>query len=178
MTWREFLVAFRSARSGVAAIEFALAAPVLILLMVGAYELEDALTVSRKVTTVAHTIANLATQYTSMSDSDADLVLQASELVLQPYSVATAQLIVSEVSVSTSGDATIVWSKGLNATPRATGSSVTLPSGTSTTTSAVILGEVTYTYTPPLANSVIPKLTMYQSLYMAPRQSSTIPLSN
>ncbi|NHO19355.1 pilus assembly protein [Acetobacter oeni] len=169
--------------SGVSAIEFALIAPLLISLFICGAEIEDAVIVLRKVTDMSHTVANLTTQYETMTTDDASLVLAATLLVMNPYSTSTAELIVSEISVGSGGTGTVVWSCGLNRTPRALNSTVTVPSTTnSDTTSYLIYGESWYTYTPVVISTVIPgfaipDLPMYESLYMVPRQSTSIPLT-
>ncbi|NHN83768.1 pilus assembly protein [Acetobacter musti] len=186
---RKSWLQFRNCRRGVSAIEFALVAPVLIILFICGAEIEDAVIVMRKVTTASHTIANLTTQYETMTTDDASLVLAASLLVLEPYSTNPAEMVVSEVSVGSSGTGTVVWSCGLNRAARALNETVTLPAGTdSTASSYLIYGEAWYDYLPPVLSSYLPKfsgsgqsspytLSMYESLYMVPRQSSSIPLT-
>ena len=58
---------FRESRA-VAAVEFAFALPILLLLYVAGYQISDAISSYRKVTVATRTIADLATQFTSVTD--------------------------------------------------------------------------------------------------------------
>ncbi|MBV1836460.1 pilus assembly protein [Acetobacter estunensis] len=166
---------------GAAAIEFALLLPVLVMMLVGGITLEDAVIVSRKVTAAARTLANVTTQYTTMAESDVSLVLSASKLVLEPYSTTPAGMVVSELSVTSAGTGTVVWSRASGtATARATGSTVTVPTDSSTaSTSYLIYAEVSYAYVPSLASAFMSKnLTLSEKLFMVPRRSTSIPLTS
>ncbi|NHN88499.1 TadE/TadG family type IV pilus assembly protein [Acetobacter conturbans] len=182
---------FRACRDGVAAIEFALLTPILIVMIIGGATVEEAIVVSRKVTAAAHTLANVTTQYTSVSTDDLSLVLSASTLVLEPYPSTPAKLIVSELSVTSDGTGTVVWSNAVNTTARAVGSTISVPatavsssssdssssSSTTSTTTYLIYGEVTYDYTPRMANAYISGIQFSESLFMVPRRSDSIPLT-
>lgn len=172
----------RDCRRGVSAIEFAVLAPVLISLLVCGAEIEDAVVALRKVTGVVHTMANLTTQYETMSTSDVSLVMNASLLVLEPYSQSPAQITLTEVSISGDGTGKVVWSCGLNATPHDLGAIVSVPGNSSDSDSDggyLIYAEARYKYTPwvMLPKFSIPQIPLYQTLFMAPRQSTSVPLS-
>lgn len=175
-------IKFLRAREGVAALEFALMAPILLIMLIGGTALEEAVVVSRKVTAAAHAIADVTTQYTSVATTDLSLVLQASTLVLEPYPSTTAKMTVSEIMVPPNGGSgTVVWSQALNTDPRGVGSTVSIPAGSTTSTSDntyLILGEISYNYTPRVANNIVPGITFYQSLFMVPRRSTSIPLGS
>ncbi|MCH4090686.1 TadE/TadG family type IV pilus assembly protein [Acetobacter sp.] len=174
--------AFLRAREGVAAVEFALITPILLIMLIGGTALEEAVVVSRKVTGAAHALADVTTQYTSVADSDLTLALQASTLVLEPYPSSSAKMTVSEIMVASNGQSgTVVWSRALNTDPRTVGASVAIPAGSTTSTSGgtyLILGEISYNYTPRVANNIVPGITFYQSLFMVPRRSTSIPLGS
>ncbi|MFT8718623.1 pilus assembly protein [Acetobacter sp.] len=179
----------RDCQQGVVLVEFALMLPFLLMLLIGGTAIEEAVIVSRKVTGAVHTLANVTTQYTSVADEDLSLILSASTLVIEPYPTANAQLIVSELSVTSGGTGTVVWSRALNATPRAVGSTVNVSSSavsgsssdssssSTTTTTYLIYGEVIYNYTPRIASSYISPIQFYNSLFMVPRRSTSIPLT-
>ncbi|NDU79348.1 pilus assembly protein, partial [Actinomadura sp. DSM 109109] len=62
---------FRDER-GIALVEFALSVPLLLLMFIGSYQLTDAISAYRKVTTATRAIADLSSQYTTVSNSDLD----------------------------------------------------------------------------------------------------------
>ncbi|NHO31730.1 TadE/TadG family type IV pilus assembly protein [Acetobacter fallax] len=183
--WQRFL----ACRRGVSAVEFALLAPILITMFVGGTEIEEAVVVLRKVTSTSYTVANLTTQYDTMTTDDAAIILEAAQMVLQPYPTSSAQTVVSEISVGSSGQGTIIWSCGLNHAPHTLNANITLPAGTDSSGSAyLIYGESWYSFTPPVISQFMPtvsgtgqgnsySLPMYENLYMVPRQSTSIPLT-
>lgn len=174
--------AFLRAEEGVAAVEFALIAPILLIMLIGGTALEEAVVVSHKVTAAAHSIADVTTQYSTVANTDLSVILSASTVVLEPYPTTSAKMVVSEVQVASGGGTgTVVWSQALNTGPRAIGSTVSIPAASASSdsdTTYLILGEVTYNYTPRVANKFVPGITFYQSLFMVPRISTSIPLTS
>ena len=81
---------FLSDRRGVAASEFAMSLPFLVLLYIGGYQLSDAISAYRKVAVATRTVADLTSQYTSVSYDDLDEILNASAQVLSPYKISAA----------------------------------------------------------------------------------------
>ncbi len=86
-----------SDRRGVSAIEFAFIAPVLIALYVGAVQLGNALTINRRVFSVASTTADLAAQVKSVSTGDLQDITSAASSILTPFSTAPLRIVVSSV---------------------------------------------------------------------------------
>ncbi|HEX7782095.1 MAG TPA: TadE/TadG family type IV pilus assembly protein [Sphingobium sp.] len=161
---------------GVAAIEFALVAPVTILLYVGSYQLADAIGVNRKVTVTARSLADLTTQYTSLTQSEADSILNAATQVMSPYDSAPGTYRISELAIDNAGAAKVVWSKSRNGTARTVNSTVALPSGVAQTNSYIVMAEVSYTYVPRIAVTLIGNINIGDTIYMYPRRSNSISL--
>ena len=171
-----------SDRRGVSAIEFAFIAPVLIALYVGAVELGNALTINRRVFSVASTTADLAAQVKSVSTGDLQDITSAASSILTPYSTAPLKIVVSSVVADNNNTTTVDWSYATNgATPRAKNSGVTLPAGLTQANSSVIMAEVTYAFTPLLNLSGYfnpGPFTMGRTFYERPRLSFTVKMTN
>ena len=69
----------------VTATEFAIVLPFLVAMYLGGYQLSDAISAYRKVTTATRTVADLTSQFPSVSDAELDTVLAASQQVMTPY---------------------------------------------------------------------------------------------
>src|SRR3954452_22540431 len=97
---------------GIAATEFAMIVPIMLVLFFGTYEFSSGIAVDRKVTLGARTIADLTSQ-TSSSVADIDLknFFAASASILTPYSVTPARPVISEIYVDASKVAKIQWSQ-------------------------------------------------------------------
>ena len=165
---------FSRERDGVSAIEFALIAPLLVTLYFGGIEITTAVAVDRKMTLVAHTVADLVAQSSSITNSEMTDILNASSAVASPYQTANLKVVVSSVVISSSNQATIAWSDTLNGTKHSNGESVTLPAALNIADSSLIWGEVTYTYRPMFGTVFKTNLTLGDTIYMRPRISATV----
>jgi Flp pilus assembly protein TadG len=159
---------------GVSAVEFALLLPLMVTLYLGGVEVSQGLTIDRKVTLVARTVADLAARTDKISSTEMTNILDASTAVLLPYSVSAAKVTVSQVSIDANGKATIDWSKSKNGTERATGSVVTLPAALNIPNSSLIWGEVSYDYKPVIGYVITGTLKLTDQIYMRPRVSEKV----
>jgi Flp pilus assembly protein TadG len=171
--------------SAVAATEFAIVVPFMLLLYIGGVELGDAMSISAKVSKTAHTVADLVSQNTQVTASKMQDILGASTATIAPYRVtggAGQSLItvtVSEVSTDSSGKATVQWSRSFNGTTVSTGwptgQRMTLPpslTGPQNNNVSFILSEVAYAYTPNLGYTISGTITLRDSQYLFPRCST------
>ncbi|MFB9269251.1 TadE/TadG family type IV pilus assembly protein [Bradyrhizobium erythrophlei] len=160
-----------------AAVEFAIVVPFMLLLYVGGVELGNGLAISVKVSETAHTVADLVSRNACVTDSALSTMLGASSATIAPYSAANATVTVSEVSTDANGKATVTWSKALNGSPRPVNQTITLPSALGNPSPAnvsLILGEVTYQYTPNLGYAISGTVPIGESYYLFPRVSSVV----
>lgn len=161
----------------VVSVEFAIVVPFMLLLYVGGVELGNGLAIGVKVSETAHTVADLVSRNACVTDSGLSTMLGASSVTIAPYSAGSVTVTVSEVSTDANGKATVTWSKALNGTPRPSGQQMTLPSALGTPSPAnmsLILGEVTYQYTPNLGYTISGTVPITDSYYLFPRVSSAV----
>ncbi len=167
---------FARRAEGVAAVEFAIVLPFMLLMYIGSVEVGDGLAIQFKVTETARTVTDLASQYVSIDTTDMSGILAASSTIVAPYPAANMAMTVSEVTTNGSGQGTITWSCSLNGTAHAVGSSVTLPASLQTANISVIWGEVTYPYTPQLGYVISGTINLYESTYFYPRLVNSVAL--
>jgi Flp pilus assembly protein TadG len=161
----------------IAAVEFAIVLPFMLLLWVGGVELGDGLAISVKVSETAHTVADLVSRNQCVTDTSLSTMLSASVPTIAPYASANATITVSEVSTDANGKASVTWSSALNGTPRPVNQPMTLPAALGTPSPAnasLILGEVTYQYTPNLGYVISGTVPISDSYYLFPRVSSSV----
>lgn len=159
---------------GTALIEFAFVLPFLVLLFIGGFQLMDAISAYRKVGGTVRALADLTTQNTTMSDTQADEILNASRQVMAPYSPANAVLRISQIKVDQNSRATVSWSRALNGTALTKNSDFPLPATLNVADKYYIYSEINYTYRPNLASSMIGTIPLTQKIFMSPRNSSFI----
>jgi Flp pilus assembly protein TadG len=170
---------FTKTRSGVAAVEFALIAPLMFLLLLGTFEVSQAIAAKRKAVLAASTVANIVTQYTTISASQTmPDILNASVAVLTPFSAANAVVTVSCISINAQGVAKITWSQARNGAARTVGQTVTVPAALDVPNTSLIFGETSYSYTPVIDFMKFGTSTLYSSVYMLPRSGTTITLGS
>jgi Flp pilus assembly protein TadG len=164
----------RRDQGGVSAIEFAMVLPLMITLYLGAVEISQGVAIQRKVTLTARTVADLASQTSSINNAEMTNLLNAASSVVTPFSAGQLSVRVSAISIDAGGIAKVTWSDALNSTQRAVNSTVTVPTALNVANTQLIWSEVTYTYTPALGNIITGTLNLFDQLYMRPRLSDTI----
>jgi Flp pilus assembly protein TadG len=154
--------------------------PFMLLLYLGSFEISQAVAIKRQVALTASTVANIVSQYATISaTNDLPDILGASAVVLTPYSSSHAVVTVSVIGIDANGKATVTWSQSLHGTARTVGATVTLPASLDVPNTSLVFGETTYAYTPIMDFMKMGAVNLYSSVYMLPRSSSgTIMLSS
>ncbi|MEW6436673.1 MAG: TadE/TadG family type IV pilus assembly protein [Pseudomonadota bacterium] len=180
-TSRDKLTRFASHEKGIAAVEFALTLPIMLVVFVGVTQVGQAVSISHKVTMTARTITDLVTRETVSTGSVAATTiqtdLQAATQVMAPYSSGTLAVTVSEITTNSNGVATVTWSQSWpnNANALVAGSPFTLPSTLTGNNISIIYGQVRYVYTPLIGYNFVPPMTLSDSIYLYPRTGTQIP---
>lgn len=164
----------RDAR-GVSIVEFALISPLLILFYFATVEVDSALTVHRRVTAVAGTVADLVAQDTVVNTTELNAIYDSAAAIMAPYDQEnTIKLRVSSVRIGSGGKARVVWSDAHNWTARAIDEEVTIPDDLIAGSSTVIMAESEFSYSAPLAQVMDRPLMMKQTFYMRPRRTAQV----
>ena len=160
-------------RSGIAATEFAVIVPVMLVMFFGTVEISSAVAVDRKVTLMARTLSDLTSQSMSVSDTDLTGFFAASAGVMTPYSSSPTQSTISELYVDASKVVKVMWSKG--SAPRVKGTTITIPSELKVADTYLIFSEVSYRYVPAVGKVVAPAgVDLTDVAYTRPRQSTCV----
>lgn len=183
-SWRRacrFADGFRSDSGAVAATEFAVIVPLMLVLFFGTVEFSSAVAIDRKVTLMARTLSDLTSQYASVADTDMTNFFAASNSIMTPYSKTPVLATITELYIDPSSSAARVqWSKG--SAPRGQGSTVAIPSTLIATDSTgkvianqyLIFSEVSYTYTPSVGYVLTGGINLKDVSYTRPRQSTCV----
>jgi len=174
LTLSQHLARLRRDQEGASAVEFAMLLPLMLTLYLGAVEISQAIGIDRKVTLTSRTVADLASQASSISSSDMSNILSASSAVISPYDATQLKVTVSEVTIDANGSAKIVWSCTLGGTAHAVGSTVSLPAALNVANTSLIWGEAAYAYKPAIGYVVTGTLNLSDQIYMRPRLSDTV----
>lgn len=165
---------------GVGAIEFALVAPVLLILYIGAAEISVAMSINRKVARAASTIADLVTQETSVDKAALANMKKVADAVMVPYAESPVSIKISEIAIDGSGKATVQWSWADDATrPYGQNSATTVPSDLVIPSTYLVRAELSYQHKlllmVPGADSLQANtLTLAKTYYLRPRSGDAI----
>lgn len=170
---------------GVAAVEFALILPIMLLLFFGANELGNALTISRKVTHLTSTLADLVAQAKSVSNTDMSNILDVGSAIMRPYSTNHLRARVSLIEVGSDNKARVRWSDvsnygnaGSSAEPLLTaipsGTIVTIPDSVKVNGTFLVSAEVHYYYTPTIGYVMTGVFDLDDQFYLSPRLSDRV----
>ena len=166
-------------RQGVAAVEFALIAPLLILLFFGMTELSAAIIAGRHTNHASSAMGDLVAQCSNINDSDLSNVFSASTDIMSPLVTTTMnQRVTSVVATDSNGDTQVQWSQPTNQSGFTTaylpGSNVTIPANLVINKGdTVIMSEVSYVFTFPV--NVLNGLVNFDKVYYStPRKSSEV----
>jgi len=191
---RRASAALRGDRRGIAAVEFAIIAPMMLVLFFGTVEFSSGIAVDRKVTLVARTLSDLTSQSALQAVTDTYLqnVFTASIAILTPYAASPTKATLSEIYVDSNGVAKIQWSKAatiasgdthatLAVSTRSAGDTVTssVPAALLVPKTYLIFSEVSYLYKPSIGY-VMGKagITLSDVAYTRPRQFTCVSYGN
>lgn len=132
---------------GVSAVEFALVAPLMLLLFFGTAEVSILLQSERNVTSATATMGDIAARLDVITDDDVTDIFGSTEIVLQTLDGNDAAMRISSLVADDEGNVTVDWSDGRNIAPLSEGSSVSdLPNDVVPEGGTVIMAELEYTF--------------------------------
>ncbi len=159
---------------GISAVEFALIAPVMVLLYFGCIELSLMMRADRRITTTAASLGDLAARLSVITDDDMREMFQASEVLMQPLEATAAKMRITSVADTGDGQPRVQWSDGHNLTPYAPDTILSLPAGIIPPNGSVIVSEVEFDYTSSLGFVIDTTQTMGDTFYLRPRRVTAI----
>lgn len=159
---------FNSDSKGIAAVEFALTAPLMIVLLFGVSELSDYVTAQRKVSAAAHTAADLIAQETDLTSAELSELFHASRLVMDPLDDSNLTLGAASVRYDDdTGDPSEDWTGSYNG--GSVSNSTTTAAGLGAAGESVIVVYATYTYTPSFSLALSGTYTLSETAITRPR---------
>jgi Flp pilus assembly protein TadG len=175
-------------RRGVAALEFALLAPLMVMAYFGLAELTEGLMASRKVSHVASAIGDLTAQASATTPSQLDDTFNIGAMLMLPFpsAGATLQQRVSSVTVDAKNVPRIDWSRAsVGYTALTPGTAVVLPFGPKAHPTdpdtpfigqgqSVIMAEAHYAFTSPLARYLPQVSDLHDLVYLMPRSATPV----
>ncbi len=146
---------FLSDRRGIAAMEFAFIAPVLIALYLGSVEVTSGLDVNKKLGRSTSMVADLVNQQQTITTADITNIMNIAAALLLPYRGDVPQITVTAINIPASGSPKVVWSRrkvrDTYTTPFVPGSTTTIDANLLVPNTSVIRVETKMAYVPLMA---------------------------
>ena len=182
-------------RRGIAATEFAVIVPIMLVLFFGTVEFSSGVAVDRKVTLIARALSDLTAQTpppslnstsATMTDTYLQNVFTASIAIIAPYAPSPVKATLTEIYVDSNLIAKVQWSKSaiingdaatqatLTASTRQAGDVVTgiVPPNLLVKQTYLIFSEVSYLYVPTIGYVMAKSgVTLQDVAYTRPRQA-------
>ncbi len=164
----------------VIATEFALIAPVMILLWVGVVELATAHLVARKVEAAAQSAADIIAQDADTNIARLDDIEAAIKAILAPYPTTTVGYQFASIVEDSGGINTIGWHNARGTLAGAAAPSLALGANLNNGEDSVIVVTVSYVHTPIIFNPsmfgwLAPNITIDKTVFARPRRVPAIP---
>ncbi len=169
---KSFLIRFFRNDDGLAAMEFAIILPVMLLLSMGAIELTDALAARRKVTLASSALSDLIAQQREVDGTYADNAFEGVSMIMEPFSADGVSSVVSSIVVDKDRNAKVAWSLARGGTPLRKGDRYTLPEQLWVANSSVVIARVSYSHTPMIGYALTGAIGMSEVTYARPRVAS------
>ncbi len=179
-------------RRGVAAVEFAFIAPLLLCMYFVTMEVAQGIETNKKVSRVGSMVGDLVTQQQSTTKTEIDAIMAIGGALLEPYGRSNPEIVVTAIEIT--DEATpkvrVVWSRKLKdgafGTGAAAGTTTTVPASLKIRNSFLIRTESKLKYEPvitwaaeskqPLGlASAFDGISMGETYYHRPRMSQSIP---
>ena len=171
----------RRDKSGVAAIEFAMIVPIMVMLFFGTVEFSQALTVDRRVAQIASTMADLMAQYDSLSTTQIDNIHTVAKSLILPYDETPLKVGVWNLKKTGTAQPIATGGKAYAGAVNRQGQTYaeTVPPGllddqATGVDVCVVMSEVEYAFTPTIGQWLTNGITLREKFYLKPRKSTCV----
>lgn len=139
---------------GIAAIEFALLVPILIIVLAAVVDFGQAFAANRKVNQISYKIADVISQSGEWQSSEVSTILTGAKSIILPFETSGLKIVLTVVDVDKSGKETVAWSRASGATAYVAGraSPITIPAEIKEKDMQFVAVEVTYSLSTPFTS--------------------------
>ncbi len=178
---RFFASRFTLHEGGMAAVEFSLILPILVLLWLGGVEVTQGLSMDRRLNNLCSSIGDLVSRTKTITKANINQIFDIAPGAIYPYDTTSLEMRVSAVNVDDAQNATVGWSRANSGTTAYTpGDSVNsiVPATLRVAGTQIIMAEVNYTYKPAVGYVITGDIDLSDRLFFVPRLVDSIPCSD
>jgi Flp pilus assembly protein TadG len=167
-------------RRGAAAVEFALIAPIMLLMYFGMAEITQGLLANRRASHVTAAIGDLVAQYSTLTDEQVDDIFTISTALMAPMSATGLSMRVTSIAIDKDAKATVRWSRTGGATSLTAlqkDATVTdIPADLVVADEALVRADTEYVFNSPVKQVLPNALTFRHTTYLKPRGAVPVEL--
>jgi Flp pilus assembly protein TadG len=193
--WRSRARGLVGDRRAVAAVEFAIIAPLLLSLYFVTMEVSQGIETNKKVSRVGSMVADLVTQQQTITISEIDAIMKIGEAILQPYNRSKGKIVITAIKVTedTPPKVEVEWERklveGSASAGAIKGTATTVPPALKVKGTFLIRVESDLDYEPVITWAATSKpalglaaafdgISMSESYYLRPRMSLSVPCTD
>lgn len=165
---------FQKDEKGLSAIEFAMLAPVMASMALGAYEISDALKAYRRSANVGSTIGDLTTQATSITDNEMNEIFNAGKAVIAPLDVSKLHMKIFSIEFDNDGNPIVAWAEEEGWDTDPAGCLANIPEAVQIPNRSVVCSESKYDYVSVLEYFFSGVNEFDDRYYLVPRKTISI----
>jgi len=157
---------------GLATIESAILLPIMIVILMGMYDIGQAIIINQKVTAASHMAADLITRKTVIEDTDLDDAYGVAKLIIDPYDRDLLGIDIVGIKYDDDDDPEEKWRTQYNMS-----ANVNLPSrasGLGVDGEGLVAVSTTYKYKPFFTSPLTGDLVMEETSYLRGRKNSFV----
>lgn len=160
-------------KRAVAALEFALMLPLMVLMLFGSVELTQSVAANRRVQNTAASLADVVSRDTVVTTQEVTDLWTAAKPLMYPNSSTPMKMAITCIHVQSATKAVVLWSDASGLSPKTKGATISLPSGLMIASTYLIMSETEYAYSPP-SKFVVGTMTLKHTEYKRTRSGSEV----
>jgi Flp pilus assembly protein TadG len=165
-------------RRGASAVEFALIAPVLIVMYCGMAEFTQAMMAQRRLTNITSSIGDLTAQASQTGPARTTDIFTIGAIIMSPFPTGGLKMCLASVVSDANGKAMVAWSQasaaGMAECPTKGAVLTDVPVAVLPAGKSVILSRTAYVYSSPIQFMLPRPLTFTRTLYLRPRRVDAV----
>lgn len=169
---RNFIFSWARREDGVAAVEAALVFPIMLTLLLGTYDLGNAILANQKTIRASQVAGDLVTRERTIDDQGIDDAIEAARLALVPMDATNLGIDIVSISFDQNERPTIQWreTRGMTADPNV----LQRVAGLASPNEGVVVVLVRYNFVPLFANFVTGEIGMEEIAFTRGRKSAVV----
>ena len=171
MVWSMIKAWWRD-ESGLAAAEAAMIFPILLTLLLGTFDLGNAILANQKSIRASQIVADLVTRRSTVDDVDVNEAIEAGRLALHPFDVEGFGVDVISIRFDDEAAAEIVWRETQNMSPYS--NALSDVAALAEANSGVVMVVVNYRYKPAFGDFVTGDIEMAERAFTRGRRSAVV----